>query len=199
MPVHTNEVAGSQYKRGRVTWVFRFRWFSGGDPDRYAAGVWTGEPSPEQIRRYNDDPTPWWMGAKEAATAYGRLHPVRDCPPFITPAELGIFILNPHIARERYRRCVTLLKLPDRMWNCAVCGKVNKLRWIGRYRCTYCASGLLCHVCSLFLFLARVSAELVIGAWIHSMTDLCCEYYDTNTDSLLLLYSSVIFRACKDG
>ena len=151
-PVRTNEVGGSQYNRGHVTWIFRLRWVSGGDPDRYAAGPMSEEPRLSDIIGYLDDPTPWWMTVNAAATARGRLSAVPGCPPFVAPVELDVSILDKYIARERYKVSIMLLVLPSRMWQCSACGKVNKLRWMGRYPCTNCA-GASYRVCFLFLLL----------------------------------------------
>ena len=141
-----------------MTWTFRFQWVSGGDPDRYAAGPMSEEPNWLDVVAYPDDPTPWWMTVDAAATARERLAVVPNCPPFIAPVDLDVSILDKHIARERYKINITLLVLPSRMWQCSACGKVNRLRWIGRYPCTYCAFGMSYRVCAFFSFFSHSSA-----------------------------------------
>ena len=127
------------YDRGHVTWAFRFRWASGGDPAHYAPGPVFGEPGYSEARVYEDNTTPWWMTPKQAIAARGCLSPISNCPPLVAPAVLDLSILDKRIARDRYSINITLSGMSDRSWQCAVCGKVNRTRWMGRYPCSYCS------------------------------------------------------------
>ena len=132
-----------KYRRGKVTWLFHFRWAPGGDPELYAPKHGSTD---EDWDRYSensngeDDPIPWWMTPDQAALAKASLKPLSPAEEdaLFPPDMLNMYILAKHLARDRHLKEVTPSGVLCRSWQCVQCGKVNRMKWMGRYPCSYC-------------------------------------------------------------